>query len=262
MTFFTLLKIIGHFALPPASLAIGLLVAAGFALLRFRRFAKFIAVVAILQNIAFSMPMVSDLLMAPLQDEARKEARVAPPCCYDAIVVLGGAVVPPMLPDYPEPSLTSASDRVWHAARLYRQGLAPRIIVSGGNDKLEQGMPTTTEAEAMRRFLTDLGVPREAIVEEGNSLNTIQNILRVRELVKGKKVALVTSGFHMPRALRLARLAGLDVAAFPTNWVSSPQARLSWEDWVPSAASQALSGQALWEYMGLAFDFRGRSLAP
>ena len=262
MTSFALLKILGQMALPPASLALGLFVAAVLAVLGFRRLGRVVAFVAVAQTIAFSMPLVSDLMMLPLQRAARVEAQAAAPCCYDSIVVLGGAVVPPMLPDFPDPSLTNASDRVWHAARLYKRGVAPRIIVTGGNVLLNEGRPTTTEAEAMRLFLTDLGVPRDAIVEEGKAINTIQNIRFVRELVKDKKVALVTSAFHMPRTLRLARLAGLDVAAFPTDWQGGPEARLGWENWVPSAAAQAISGQAMWEYMAWAFDFRGRSLVP
>ncbi|MCX7364392.1 MAG: YdcF family protein [Alphaproteobacteria bacterium] len=262
MTSFAFLKILGQLALPPASLALGLLVAGLLAVLGFRRLSRAAAFVAVAQTIAFSMPLVSDLMMLPLQREARREAQAAAPCCYDSIVVLGGAVVPPMLPDFPDPSLTNASDRVWHAARLFKRGVASRIIVTGGNVLLDEGRPTTTEAEATRRFLTDLGVPREAIVEEGRAINTIQNIRFVRELVTDKKVALVTSAFHMPRALRLARLAGLDVAAFPTDWQGAPEARLGWETWMPSASAQAISGQAMWEYMAWAFDFRVRSLAP
>lgn len=262
MTSFDFLKILGQFALPPASLVLGLLVAAVLAVLGLRRLGRVVAFLALAQTIAFSMPLVSDLLMSPLQREARSEARAAAPCCYDSIVVLGGAIAPAMLPDFPDPSLTSASDRVWHAARLYKLGVAPRIIVTGGSVLLEQGRPTTSEAEAMRRFLTDLGVPREAIVEEGKALNTIQNIRLVRELVKDGKVALVTSAFHMPRALRLARLAGLNVSAFPTNWQGTPEARLGWENWMPSSSAQAISGQAMWEHMAWAFDFRVRSLAP
>lgn len=261
MTSFALLKILGQMALPPASLALGLVVAAVLVVLGFRRLSRFVAFVALTQTVAFSLPLVSDLMMLPLQEEARIEAQAAVPCCYDSIVVLGGAVVPPMLPGSPDPSLTNASDRVWHAARLFKRGVAPRIIVTGGNVLLSEGRPTTSEAEAMRRFLTDLGVPQEAIVEEGKAINTIENIRFVRELVKEKKVALVTSAFHMPRALRLARLAGLDAAAFPTNLLGRSEARMDWENWVPSAAAQAISGQAMWEYMAWAFDFRGRSLA-
>ena len=84
---------------------------------------------------------------------------------------------------------------------------------------------TWTEAEAMRRFLNDLGVPDRAIVSEDRSLNTIQNIERVREMVKNKRVTLVTSAFHMRRAMRIAQRAGLDAAPFPTDFHAPAAAR-------------------------------------
>ena len=62
----------------------------------------------------------------------------------------------------------------------------------------------------MRQFLVALGVPESAIVMEGKSMNTIENMQETRALVGTGRVALVTSGYHMPRALRLARKAGLD----------------------------------------------------
>ena len=95
--------------------------------------------------------------------------------------------------------------------------LRRRIIVSGGSLLPLGGGPATTEAEAMRRFLVDLGVPSEAIVSEGNSLNTLENIRNVRQMVGDARVALVTSAFHMPRALKIARQGNLNVGAFPNR---------------------------------------------
>ena len=74
----------------------------------------------------------------------------------------------------------------------------------------------------MRQFLVALGVPEDRIVMEGKSLNTIENMRETRALVGTARVALVTSGYHMPRALRLARRAGLNAEAFPTDWQVLP----------------------------------------
>jgi uncharacterized SAM-binding protein YcdF (DUF218 family) len=176
-----------------------------------------------------------------LQDEARTAAKAAPACCHDAIVVLGGGIGP-ATPPVPEP-FTDSAERIWHAARLYRRGLAPRIIASGG------GAADMSEAEAMRLFLTDLGVPAQAIVLEANSLNTIENIRHVRTQVKDGRVALVTSATHMPRALRLARTAGLNVAAFPTDGALRRGSRLrrTTRRWAPFRLTIALKdpGQRL-----------------
>ena len=59
--------------------------------------------------------------------------------------------VPPFLM---EPDLADAADRVWYAARLYHRGVARRIIVSGGSFVASEAGPATSEAEAMRRFLS------------------------------------------------------------------------------------------------------------
>jgi len=87
-------------------------------------------------------------------------------------------LAPPCRRCVPDPELFDSSDRVWHAARLFHRGLAPRIIVSGGSFLVATGQapPTQTEALAMRQFLVALGVPESAIVMEGKSLNTIENM--------------------------------------------------------------------------------------
>lgn len=256
MDTFVLLKFLAQLALPPASLAVGLVVAGALALLGLRRVARLVVVLAVAELLVLSLPPVADALMASLQDETRRAAKAAPACCYDAIVVLGGGIGPAMPPDVPEPHLTDSADRIWHAARLYHRGLAPRIIASGG------GTAAMSEAEAMRLFLTDLGVPAQAIVLEGASLNTIENIRQVRALVKDGRVALVTSATHMPRALRLARTAGLNVAAFPTDWGPSAEERARWENWLPTLGALSVSTIALKEILANAFDRRGESLAP
>ncbi len=256
MNTYIFLKFLGQLALPPASLLLGLVVGGLLALFRFRRLAKVVLALAFAETLILSLPPVSDALMRPLEREARAEAAKAAPCCYDAIVVLGGAIAPAAPPHYPDPDLGDSGDRIWHAARLYHRGVAPSVIVSGGSFVAQVGGPAMTEAEAMRRFLMDLGVPSGAIFEEGNSLNTIENMANVRALVQNRPIALVTSGFHMPRALRLARRKGLNVAAFPTDWRVPLEIRLPWENWLPGIGSQSHSGLALWEYAAYVFDYR------
>lgn len=256
MDTFVLLKFLAKSALPPASLAAGLLVAGALAVIGWRRLARLAVILAVGQTLVLSIPWVSDLLMAPLQDEARAAARAAPACCYDAIVVLGGGIAAAAPPYAPEPHLTESADRVWEAARLFHRGLAPQVIASGGS-----ATGPTPEALAMRTFLVALGVPTAAIVLEEKSVNTIENIREIRRLVNNGRVALVTSASHMPRALRLARIAGLDVGAFPTDWRPPADARASWENWLPTIGALSTSTTALQELMANTFDRRGASLA-
>ncbi|MGE5152076.1 MAG: YdcF family protein, partial [Rhodospirillaceae bacterium] len=147
-----------------------------------------------------------------------------------------------------------------HAARLWKRGVAPRIIVSGGAFLAQNGGPPTPEADAMRVFLIDLGVPADAITDEGQALNTIENIRNVRAIIGTGRVALVTSAYHMPRALQLAKRAGLNAGAFPTDYQAMPEARLPWDNWLPSVGALSQSNLALREYVALNLDYRRSSL--
>jgi uncharacterized SAM-binding protein YcdF (DUF218 family) len=255
------LKTLGHLALPPTSLATGLVLGGLIWLVGLRRLGRLVCILAVAQVLLLSMPFFADLMMRGLQEEAVREAAKVPPCCYDAILVLGGSIAPADPPETNEPSLTDASDRLWHAARLYRKGVAPRIVVSGGTYVIREGQKVTPEADAMRFFLMELGVPADAIVTEGASLNTRQNIANVRALVGDKTVALVTSAFHMPRAMRIAREGGLKAAPFPTDWRVPLDLLPFWDRWLPTAQAQNDSTLALWEYMALIFDHRGPAKA-
>ena len=149
MNSFIILKILGQLASPMGVFTAGLIVGAVLILFRLPRLGRLVAALAIVQLIVFSLSPVSNALMLPLEDEARAEAAAAPACCYDAIVVLGGSIGPAVPPLRPDPELFDSSDRVWHAARLFHRGLAPRIIVSGGSfwkiaAMVKKGAPSRT----------------------------------------------------------------------------------------------------------------------
>ena len=75
-------------------------------------------------------------------------------------------------------------------------------------------------------------------------------------LVQDKPIALVTSPYHMLRAMRLAACCGLNAMAFPADWESSWATRLVCQNWPPTGEAQATSATAIWEYLALAFDYR------
>jgi uncharacterized SAM-binding protein YcdF (DUF218 family) len=262
MEAFVLLKILANLVMPPAALAVGIVLAILLMMARWRRAAATVFVLALAYTMVLSFQPVGDVLMRWLEDQSRTAERQAAPCCYDAIVVLGGGIAAAHPPERPNPDLTDNADRIWQAARLWRRGAAPRIIVTGGSFLAEHGGPPTTEAEAMRVFLLDLGVPGEVITNEGKALNTIENIRNVRAIVGDGRVALVTSAFHMPRAMQLAARAGLKAAAFPTDYQAVTESRLPWENWLPSVEGLRMSTAALKEIVALLFDFRRGRLDP
>lgn len=207
----------------------------------------------------WSMPVVSDRLRLSLEGRHPQEA-VDALTPLEGIVVLGGGLNAGP-PGWVYPDLGSASDRFWHAARIYHAGKAPLIVVSGGVVQWSKGR--RPEAEAVRDFLMALGVPEQAIRLESRSRNTRENALYTAELLQEEgieRVFLVTSALHMPRALATFRAAGLDPVAAATDFEVMPEpAHLL--RWLPDATALSDSSRALKEYLGWwVYRWRGWAL--
>ncbi|MGO9016471.1 MAG: YdcF family protein [Dissulfurispiraceae bacterium] len=125
------------------------------------------------------------------------------------------------------------------------------VIVSGG--AVYQGQ-TTTEAVVARRFLEDLGVPHKKIIEESKSRDTIENAKYSVEICTQygfKRPVLVTSAFHMRRAVSAFEKAGMKVLPFPANFRTWRNKVYGWQDFLPVTFEE--SSIALHEYLGLLF---------
>ncbi|HYV98790.1 MAG TPA: YdcF family protein [Gemmatimonadaceae bacterium] len=153
----------------------------------------------------------------------------------DAIIVLGAA----QYVGHPSPVLQARLD---HGADLWRDGVAPLLILTGGVGTGD----TTSEAEVGRRYLRGRGIPDTAILVErtgrttGQSLRAASAILAERKLTSA---VLVSDPFHALRLRIIAHRLGMNVAISPTR--TSPierNARAQWryvfnEAWkVPVAA--------------------------
>jgi uncharacterized SAM-binding protein YcdF (DUF218 family) len=151
-----------------------------------------------------------------------------------------------------------AADRVWHTARIYHAGRAPRVVASGGNQPWLGGV--CSEASAMRDFLVDLGVPAEAVWLEERSRNTRENAVHTAKILEAQGIGpmpLVTSALHMPRALATFRAAGINAIPAPTDFEVEVRPRV-FLDWLPDAEALAASTRALKEYPGLwVYRYRG-----
>lgn len=95
-------------------------------------------------------------------------------------------------------------DRVARAVELYRAGRVDRIIVSGDHQRWRYDEPGT-----MRDALRAAGVPAEAIFTDHAGFDTWATMVRARKVFGVREAIVVTQGFHMDRALYLAREAGL-----------------------------------------------------
>jgi len=95
-------------------------------------------------------------------------------------------------------------DRIRAAAALYRDGRVDKVLASG-----DHGRPDYDEVNAMRRELVRLGVPDRDVFTDHAGFATLDSVVRARKVFDVKSVVVVTQPFHMPRALWLARRAGL-----------------------------------------------------
>lgn len=194
---------------------------------------------------------VSEWLAGSL--ERRTAPLAASEAPADAIVVLGGGVMP-ALPPRTSPELSDAGDRVVEAARLWRDGRAPLIVACGGS--LDG---TASEAIGMVTLLRFFGVAPESILEDSRSRTTRENALEARRLLDplvARRILLVTSALHMQRAAALFRAQGFEVVPAPTDWLvvepapcSTVGALLSH---LPKAENLAITTRALREWLGLA----------
>ena len=137
-----------------------------------------------------------------------------------AIVVLGAA----QYDGKPSPVLRA---RVDHAIQLWRQGLAPVLVMTGGRGEGD----TTTEAAVERRYAISKGVPAKAILTEGRSRSTSETLRNVAAMMTKdrREVILVSDPFHMFRLAILARRYGLEPRTSPTR--TSPISRNRGEFW-------------------------------
>jgi uncharacterized SAM-binding protein YcdF (DUF218 family) len=178
----------------------------------------------------------------------------------DAIVVLGGGTLSALYPRQMV-EVDQAGDRLIYAARLYHQGKADHLLLSGGRiDWISTGAPP---AEDMAMILDILGVPRQAMWLESESLNTYENALNARHFLEPlgvQRIILVTSASHMPRSVALFTRQGFDVIPAPADFTVT---QAGWDDLksgglatqllslLPSAENLGLTTRMLKEYFGM-----------
>lgn len=203
-----------------------------------------------------STPWLADAMSAELEGRYAALTPQATPAA-DAILVLGGAVAGAKPPERPTLVLGSASTRVWHAAALYKAGKAKWIVVAAGNrpaQALEQ-----TEADAIAEMLMQLGVPRAAIVEERRSRTTRENALNALPILQklgARRVLLVTSALHMPRAMKtfvsVWNSSGPQLIPAVTDVRGAPLRLSPVELWLPSLDALLVVTKGLKEFAGMA----------
>ncbi|MES3001701.1 MAG: YdcF family protein [Pseudomonadota bacterium] len=251
---FEIAKIGGYFLSPlTLVLALGLL-AILFLARRKPRHAAVAGVAAFALLWVASLPVLAEYLIASIEEQYPARTSQAAPKA-DAILVLGGALSGASPPRRPVFSIGPSAGRVWQAAALYRAGKAPWVVISGGNQPGNEG--EQAEGDAIAEMLVVLGVPEQAIRRETTSRNTRENAANVRGVLRdvgAKRVLLVTSALHMPRAMKSLQVVWaaepLEIVPQPTD-VQIAHPTKSTKVWLPSLDGLQGVTKALKEFAGM-----------
>lgn len=188
---------------------------------------------------------VANLLLSPLEHAYPPIRGDQLPPGVVAIVVLGGSYEPrdgiPVTAALEPDSLA----RIVEGVRLKVLHSDLRLVVSGGAPAGQ-----ATSAAGYSELARGLGVPAASVVMLPDSLDTGDEARNVARLLAAAPFLLVTSAYHMPRAMRLMERAGTHPIAAPTGQLVGP-GRLSLLSLVPSASVLRRTERALHEYVGL-----------
>lgn len=167
------------------------------------------------------------------------EANVPEPSDYDGIIVLGAQVLPSG-----EPSV-QLRWRLDKAKECYEKNPC-YLVVCGGQGSNEPA----PEGDVMRKILISEGLPDEQVISEPHSVDTKENIRNAWAILQekgAKRPLIVTSDYHLPRALAIARDAGLEPQG------AGSLCRPEFSFWLKNHMREALAWVKYWsiKYLGL-----------
>ncbi|MDX1580135.1 MAG: YdcF family protein [Alphaproteobacteria bacterium] len=201
--------------LQPSNLLFLLIIAGLVLMLRgTRKTGAWIAGLGIVLVIAASILPLPGLLLAPLENRFPQPSL---PQQVNGIIVLGGAVNPPLTKARGQPALSARAERRTETVRLARLYPEAKIVFSGGfwDDRM------LSESDVARQLFEDLGLATNRIIFEEKSTSTVENARFTSDIVQagdGETWLLVTSASHMPRAMGVFRKQGWDLTPYPVDY--------------------------------------------
>lgn len=243
---FTFSKLIAPFLLPPGIFLLLLLAALIYIRRRRKRAALSLMWILGLLIYLLSIRPVADALISPLELSYPGPGGAQPAC--EAIVVFGGGVALDM-DGVAQPGGASAL-RAYRAFQIWRKSPG-QIVLSGGSVHGEEW----NTASVMATYLGKLGVPKDYMIIEQESRNTFENAQLSSRILKAREIesaCLVTSAYHMPRAVKSMAVFDFKVVPVPAD-VRAYGGDYGWRHTAPDMHSLSLSALALHEYMGMLF---------
>jgi len=245
-------KILGPFLDPRTSLFVALILAIVLLWTPWKRAGRILATMVLIVGFALGSAPLGALALNWIEDRIPPPAEL--PARIDGIVVLGGDVNPRMMRLRPATPGADASRQIAFAD-LARRFPAAKLVYSGGSGQLLDR--EDTDADGARRLLPMLGLDPARVIFEDRSRNTWENAVFAREMAgprDGETWLLVTSAFHMPRALGSFRQAGWRrVVPYPVGYITPPDVTANWSPALTFDGRMWSLHAAIREFMGLVY---------
>lgn len=190
--------------------------------------AKWILIPLSLATVLLLAYPVSDYLMYPL--EKRFSKPILLPSKIDGIIVLGGGEELKQSLSWQTQELGDGGDRYFATVSLAKKYPNVPVIFSGGNNLLTL-KGEGKEGHIAYQVLTKLGIEKQRLVVETQARNTYENLVHLQSLLpkEAGKYILVTSAFHMPRAVGVARQQSVKVIPYPVDYRSNSEMLRRWD---------------------------------
>lgn len=198
--------------------------------------------------LAFAHSSLPNLLVLPLEN---RFVRTELPGDITGFVSLGGGLDDIVAKSRSVTELESASDRLVELAVLGRRYPQAKLVYTGGTGNIiyqDGGAASVAE-----KLMLDLGFDASRLILEKRSRNTFENAVFTRELVKpqpGETWVLITSAFHMPRAIGTFRKAGWTVIAWPVDYRTRKDGA-EWQFFFNAVTHLEIANLAVKEWIGL-----------
>lgn len=226
---------------------------------RARRAGRAMALFGVAGLIIAGMSPLATLMLRPLEEHFPAYSDTGEP--VTGAIILGGALVPEITLARGQAALHEAAERLTAIAELSRRYPGLRVVFTGGAGEL---ISSTSEATALESVMPTLA-PGVKVEYERNSRNTVENAgmaLALARPVPGERWLLVTSAFHMPRAIGIFRKVGWPgITPYPVDYRTAGT-DVDWQPYLSISRGLSRFDLAAREWVGLLMTYAtGKSTA-
>ena len=236
------MRMIENIALSPLTLAILLLVLLAIAWRGLPRVLRWSGIAIEILLIVLMMPLGANLLVHVVESRVPAAARCTLPHPQTIVVLSGGFDRPPGSPDDFAAANAESLRRLFAGAALWRQVPGATLIVVGGGER------RIAQADLLAQLARALGVSDAAIKVERKSRTTWENAHDVAAMTDSRRIWLVTSALHLPRALDAFRAFGFQPCAWSSGSLYLPPKGIGY--FIPQSSALDKAEAAIHEIVG------------